>query len=1220
MQKRGTMPIVRRGSEVQHGSSVRIAGRYRVEAELARGGMGVVYAVRDESTGATLALKRLVRRGAGATRRKGVDRPRDAALLLQFEYAMLARLRHPSIIEVYDYGLDEGGPYYTMELLDGLDLHEMAPVGFREACRLARDVASSLALLHAHRLIHRDVSPRNVRATRGGRLKLFDFGTLTSFGVPVDIAGTPSSVPPEALNGGPLDHRADLYSLGCLLYWLLVGRDAFPARQFDELRSLLGASPAPPSALASGVPSELDALVISMLSRDPLARPSSAAEVIARLDSIGKLEPEEPLEVAQAYFLSAKTVGRARELSHVSERIERARESLGGGVLVEAERGHGKTRFVRELSLEAQLRGATVAVVDASVHSGPNSTVKALANRLLQASPEEVAAAAAPHAVHLGRLFPELLDKLGNVEVAVLPDAPGEWRVRIQAAFRAWFLAIAERRALVLVVDDIDLADESSAALIATLVRESTDSRLLVVATARPVGGERTGPLAAFDDRLLLGPLDATAVSEFVRSVFGDVPHTGRLARWLHSSSAGIPLHCVALISHLVDHRVVRYGDGVWTLPEQARTESLPASVDEAMAARLARLRPAARALAETLSVSRTALPFAISIVLSDADADSGEPDAVELLDELVSHGVLVGSGGRYRFAEESLRERLFSSLSEERRKRLHREVGEALGLARGDRSFDAIEAGLHLLQGGDEERGATLLADAGRHLIDEADELHAAVPALEAALSVFRAQQRPAHELVSLIAPLVAASFFVDHRLASRYGPEALELFREATGVARADELRSVFGKRISLGIAVATATVDRRLSGSNAAPTTTREMLRLFLRCAVTLAGVSSVCLDRQGVERVVKAIEPLSGLGEGHGATWIYRYCTNLEQMCAGNFGKARVGMLQILEQLKGRERPRAFPEQARRLFIGGALYAIGAIETLRDGPDVLSIADRLEALDLRLYDVVANQLRMLYHAHRGECEPAKYYRERVEIHAIERGSAWQVEVWEAPVMLLVHVREGNVVGLKRTAEQLERLSVEIPSLARYADVAKAAHLRLRGDLRTARALLERATVSEAGPFPGRPPAMGMLAEIHNAMGDFRRALRITEEVLSGDPEERPFVRMSLLAQIQHAVALFGLGDRRGAIAEMDHAIEEHGPGRGPVTLGLFHHTRARLSLWAGDDAGFDAHRGAMERWFRPTRNPALISMCERLAFEARRGPGGGPEPAVVLEADD
>ena len=142
---------------------------------------------------------------------------------------MLARLRHPSIIDVYEYGLDQGVPYYTMELLDGKDLRELACAPYREACRHVRDVASSLALLHAHRLVHRDVSPRNVRVTTSGRPKLFDFGTLIPFGTPPDIAGTPSCVPPEALNGGALDHRTDLYSLGAVLYFLLTGQEAIPA-------------------------------------------------------------------------------------------------------------------------------------------------------------------------------------------------------------------------------------------------------------------------------------------------------------------------------------------------------------------------------------------------------------------------------------------------------------------------------------------------------------------------------------------------------------------------------------------------------------------------------------------------------------------------------------------------------------------------------------------------------------------------------------------------------------------------------------------------------------------------------------------------------------------------------------------------------------------------------------------------------------------------------
>src|SRR5882724_2069753 len=166
---------------------VPIGGRYVVEAELGVGGMGVVWRVLDASTGRTVALKQL-RPNAGRTERA----------LFQREYHTLVLLKHPRIIEVYDYGIHEGAPYYTMELLDGADLHALSPLSYPEACRHLRDVASSLALLAAHRLVHRDLTARNVRVTSDGRSKLIDFGALSPFGVTHTVVGTPPYVPPEA--------------------------------------------------------------------------------------------------------------------------------------------------------------------------------------------------------------------------------------------------------------------------------------------------------------------------------------------------------------------------------------------------------------------------------------------------------------------------------------------------------------------------------------------------------------------------------------------------------------------------------------------------------------------------------------------------------------------------------------------------------------------------------------------------------------------------------------------------------------------------------------------------------------------------------------------------------------------------------------------------------------------------------------------------------------
>src|SRR5690349_10625301 len=139
----------------EHGAT-RLAERYVVLEKLGEGGMGAVYRARDEVSGRLVAFKQLL---AGKTSAK---RGMFEALF-EREYHTLVRLKHPRIIEVLDYGFAESGPYYTMELLEGKDLQQLAPLPYAEVCRHLRDIASSLALIHAHRLLHRDLSPRNLR-------------------------------------------------------------------------------------------------------------------------------------------------------------------------------------------------------------------------------------------------------------------------------------------------------------------------------------------------------------------------------------------------------------------------------------------------------------------------------------------------------------------------------------------------------------------------------------------------------------------------------------------------------------------------------------------------------------------------------------------------------------------------------------------------------------------------------------------------------------------------------------------------------------------------------------------------------------------------------------------------------------------------------------------------------------------------------------------------
>lgn len=204
-----------------------IDGRYELLALIAHGGWSAVHRAFDTFHHREVALKRLIVSREAPLRR--FER------FFRGEYTTLARLAHPNIVEVYDYGVDAAGPYFTMELLPEENLLRLAPMPVLDSCRMLHEVAASLSYLHDHRLLHRDLNPSNVLVTVSGRPKLIDFGAVTSFGVSEDIMGAPAFIAPECLAKAHLDQRTDLYCLGALAYWLLTRRWAIDAVQLEDL-------------------------------------------------------------------------------------------------------------------------------------------------------------------------------------------------------------------------------------------------------------------------------------------------------------------------------------------------------------------------------------------------------------------------------------------------------------------------------------------------------------------------------------------------------------------------------------------------------------------------------------------------------------------------------------------------------------------------------------------------------------------------------------------------------------------------------------------------------------------------------------------------------------------------------------------------------------------------------------------------------------------------
>ena len=253
---------------------------------LGQGGMGAVYRGRDPDLDRQVAIKVIL------------DRTPDFVGRFRREAQAIARLAHPSIVQIYDFGLDdEGNPYFVMELVDGTPLDEVirqrGRLPPRDAVRFARQAAEGLQAAHAAGIIHRDVKPSNVIVDARGLAKLVDFGIARvvtggpALTQPAALMGTPGYMAPEQAMGQPVDHRADIYALGLTLHEMLAGRPPFEAADALSLMVKNLRDPLPDlRSQAAGVPEDLVWLVTQMGAKDREQRPQSAGAVVQALAAI----------------------------------------------------------------------------------------------------------------------------------------------------------------------------------------------------------------------------------------------------------------------------------------------------------------------------------------------------------------------------------------------------------------------------------------------------------------------------------------------------------------------------------------------------------------------------------------------------------------------------------------------------------------------------------------------------------------------------------------------------------------------------------------------------------------------------------------------------------------------------------------------------------------------------------------------------------------------
>jgi tetratricopeptide (TPR) repeat protein len=281
--------LPQRDLPIMPGASV---SHYRVFERLGEGGMGVVYAAEDQILGRRVALKFCSAAQDPQTRRALLDEAKKAS-----------SLNHPNIAQIYEFGeTEQGEPFIAMELVPGRSVAEKLREGalaVAEAVQVVTAIAKALEASHRLGIVHRDIKPSNVRITGRGEVKVLDFGIASAVehGAPDDAAtvtlegvvkGTPLYMAPEQVRGAAPDPRADLFSLGSVLYECLTGRAPFSgATRLDVVANVMGLDPPAPSSLNARVAPGLDRITGKLLAKYPGERYQSAGEVLAALEVFG---------------------------------------------------------------------------------------------------------------------------------------------------------------------------------------------------------------------------------------------------------------------------------------------------------------------------------------------------------------------------------------------------------------------------------------------------------------------------------------------------------------------------------------------------------------------------------------------------------------------------------------------------------------------------------------------------------------------------------------------------------------------------------------------------------------------------------------------------------------------------------------------------------------------------------------------------------------------